>query len=80
MTLVGFKKSIRADDDRIVALLARAYRGERLADIERDLGIPNNAATIMVKRVLRDDLKHSGEPDEVVRAAYRRRAKARAGA
>lgn len=69
------KASLRADDDRILALLSRAHGGERLVDIERDLGLAPNSGTVLIKRVLRDDLRCSGEPEDVVRAGYRRRPK-----
>lgn len=67
------RQATRRTDEQIVAMLDQHRRGLPLADAEARLGMTKGTASVMLGRVLRDDLKHSGEPEDQVRAAYARK-------
>lgn len=69
--MAGYDKS-RAADERLLLMLRRRSRGWTLAQVARTSDgtlSAGNVATIL-KRILAADLKESGEPEEIVRAAY----------
>jgi len=60
----------RQNDERLLAVLDRAYRGETLGRIADDMGLAKESVRTQTRRVLRADLAESGEPSGVVRLAY----------
>lgn len=69
--MAGYDKS-RDADERLLLMLRRRSRGWTPTQIARLSGgqlSPANVETIM-KRILAADLKESGEPEAIVRAAY----------
>ena len=60
----------RAIDDMHLAMLARAIAGEQLNRISASLGKTERWAAITIGRIRDADLAESGEPPELVRAAY----------
>lgn len=58
----------RDKDERDLAICAMRYNGWSYKEIGEKVGCGKNAAIGTVRRVLRDDLKHSGEPAAVVEA------------
>jgi|GEM_PF-6141323 len=60
----------RADDDQAVRVLRFASLGHRMRTIEDHLGMKHNTASVLIRRVIADDLRDSGESEETVRAGY----------
>lgn len=60
----------RATDELHLAVLARAVAGEALNRISASLGKVDNFAAVTISRIRSADLAESGEPPELVRAAY----------
>ena len=65
------KTPTRADDDRLLEMIARRARGEPASAIGRDLGVTKSAVLGATFRVREHDLLESCPPedrDEVIRA------------
>lgn len=62
--------STRADDDRVLAMLDGRYRGLSAGQMARAMKTTRSGVLGLIKRVQDDDLRLSGEPEDVVREAY----------
>ena len=60
----------REKDERDLAICAMRANGWSYGEIGEKIGCGKNAAIGTVRRVRRDDLKHSGEPAAIVEAEY----------
>ncbi|MFE3836910.1 sigma factor-like helix-turn-helix DNA-binding protein [Pseudogemmobacter sonorensis] len=60
----------RARDIEILDQIQRRCRGESAYAIARAAGVDGANLNSLMRKVLADDLKYSGEPEEVVRAGY----------
>ena len=65
-----------ADDELRLSILRRYHRGDSVATISNDLGLTRSFASVVIQRIRDADLAESGEPAEVVMAAYPKRVRA----
>ena len=60
----------RADDERLLAMLAARRRGVPDLRIAARMGTTPGAVRAQRHKVMTDDVRLSGEPEAIVRAAY----------
>lgn len=60
----------RERDERVLAWLALRSAGWGCAAIARAYGVPRSEVHVSCDRVRADDLKYSGEPEDIVKAGY----------
>lgn len=62
--------STRKDDDRILAMIQMRVDGWADAEIAMRHNVRRGGVRVILNRILADDIKHSGEPEAIVRAEY----------
>lgn len=68
------KDKTRADDDVAMRVIDMLKRGHSSDDIGKHLGKCTSFARVLRNRIMAADLAESGEPEQIVRAAYKGRA------
>ena len=60
----------RSDDEVRLTMLDLSASGLSMAEIGRQIGKGGSFVRVTLERILIDDLNCSGEPEDIVRAAY----------
>lgn len=69
--IAGQVKNVSRDrDDRVLRILRLIRAGHSQNAVARHVGATRPEVTTIIKRVLADDLKYSGDPEDVVRSGY----------
>ena len=67
---VHIRPATRARDEYVLGVLGEVSAGRSQAEVAARFGTSREAVSVLLRRVMTDDIRYSGEPERTVRAGY----------